>query len=270
MRRVRERARGPSARVGPRSAGGGDHGRGRNDTGRCGRTGPPKERALEVAGSSRVGCARRGGARLGVLRDHREREQLRQHGHDGVDPEPGGAARHLGGGGCAADDLRRVRPVDRVDPRLLRDGDHDPGQSGGRRRVRLVDLARDRRRVAAGPRHGRDQRAPGQRHEAAVVHRDARDPVHLPRSHDRDHAPAHEPDAARQSGRGSRVRPGPHAVRHQDLGLRRPVRRRALVVARPHRDRDLGAVADEAGELDLRHRAAPSTRPATWVYRCAG
>ena len=141
--RARSRARALRSRLTrerePAKRGGRRHGhRSRSAAERGRREGPCDRHGIAPPRASRAGRARRGRARVRLLRDRRRRQQLREHGDARVDPEPGSPPGDPRDRGRAPDDRRRVRPLDRIARRLLGDGDHAPRLPARRGGVRLA------------------------------------------------------------------------------------------------------------------------------------
>ena len=125
---------------------------------------------------------------LHLLRHRRRRQRpVLGAGHHQL-PRGLGPARHHRGRGLAADDRRRVRPLDRLDDRRRRHDHRDPGRAVGLAALalhpaRLRDRLRDRLR----------QRPDRDRERPAVVHRHAGRPVHPARPDHRLHPLDHRP-----------------------------------------------------------------------------
>ena len=192
-----------------------------------------------------LGRRRRHGPRLRVLRRRRRRQRpVQRQGHHQL-PRGLGPARHPRRAGGAADDRRRIRSLDRLDDRLRRHPDRDPGGLLG-----LAGVAFPHLRICRVRRHRRAQRPGGRAHGAAVLHRHARQPVHAARPDARRHARYLRPDPGlgrspagrRRSAERALLRHGSERIRRVAVGsgADRQARRRAAGHYRAFRSRSSG------------------------------
>ncbi|CAA9492685.1 MAG: Inositol transport system permease protein, partial [uncultured Rubrobacteraceae bacterium] len=197
----------------------------------------------QAAGAPRVGRGGGGDTRLRVLRDSGRGLGVPNVRRDHRLPRGLGPARDTRDPGRAAHDLRRVRPLGRLDGRGRRHAHSHPY-----RRVRLAPLGGAAPGVRSRAAGRVPERLPGREDRPAVLYRDPGNALRAQGGEHRVHPPHHGPHPGlRRERRGELSCPVLYGRGRRRAGL-------GFLVGRSRGDRDLDPAQDHFRELDLRHR----------------